>query len=284
VIGAKMNNQLENYVLERLKQFPTLAQILGESWLSKQLKKDRSQWNLITGWLATQESDPVFTAFSDWLTSLDGSLTFLHSRVDKNKWSKLGKKVRAHADRENTKGTLSEIALCVFLAQQNLPFEMEKQLDPVSNRDVDFAVLDPNGSVLNIEMHWLGESDHDKRLNQISAGYGGMPYPLSFGKMKSRIQDKILEKARKFTHGDITLIAFNVTDDPINGNSIYEAFEEALKGANNAAFQIVDGIIWFEMTAKEHLELKKRGVFINDMSPFAPQIHNSLFHNFWIHD
>lgn len=43
-----MNNQLENYVLERLKHFPTLAQILGENWLVKQLKKDRSQWDLIT--------------------------------------------------------------------------------------------------------------------------------------------------------------------------------------------------------------------------------------------
>lgn len=279
-----MNNQLENYVLERLKQFPTLAQMLGESWLPKQLKKDRSQWNLITAWLVAQESDPFFTAFSDWLISLDGSLAFLHSRVDRNKWSKLVKKVRAHADRENTKGTLSEIALCVFLAQQNLPFEMEQQLDPVSNRDVDFAVLDPNGSALNIEMHWLGESDRDKRLNRISADYGGISYPLSFGKMKNRIQDKILEKARKFTHGDITLIAFNVTDDPINGNSIYEAFEEALKGADNAAFQIVDGIIWFEMSAEKHLQLKKRRVSINDKSPFALQIRNSLFHNFWIHD
>lgn len=278
-----MNDRLETYVIERLKQFPTLAQVLGDNWLSKQLKKDRSQWNLITGWLATPTNDPFFTAFSDWLTSLDSSLTFLHHRVDKNKWSKLGKKVRAHADRENTKGTLSEIALCVFLAQQNLPFEMEKQLDPVSNRDVDFAVRDLSGSVLNIEMHWLGESDHDKRLNQISADHGGISYSPSFGKMKRRIQDKILEKARKFTHDDITLIAVSVTDDSINRNLISEAFEEALRGSNIAAFQIVDGIIWFEMTAKDCLTLNNRGVFINDKSPFAPQIRNSLFPNLWIH-
>lgn len=277
-----MNNQLDKYISERLSQFPTLAQILGEKWLAKQLKKDRSKWSLITGWLATPENDPFFNAFKDWLTSLDGSLNFLQSHVDRNMWSKLGKKVRSHADRENTKGTLSEIALAVFLVQRNLPFEMEKQLDIASKRDVDFVVRDPTGSILNIEMHWLGESDRDEHLNQISADYQGLAYPLSFETMKNRIQNKILEKAEKFTQSDITIIAFNVTDDPTNQSLIVEAFEEGLKGTNSAAFQIVDGIVWFEMKGEEQLILKDRELFISQDSPFAHQVSNSIFYDVWV--
>lgn len=274
-----MDDQLRSYISEHLKQFPHLSKVFDDSWITKQLSKPKEQWSLITGWLAR------FEDFHPWLQDLDGAVELLQKHLDRDKWVKVRKKLRLPADRENTKGTLSEISLCVFLVRHNFGFEMEKCLDTNNNCDVDFSILEARGIILNVEMYWFGEADKDKQLDQISAAYGGMPYSINFGAMKNRIKNKIKEKAEKFSKDDITLLAVNCTDEPIAGGQKYsvieEAFQEALREENGADYQIVDGVVWFELQKGIQFMPQKRGICLNPQSDFKDQISASAFIKYW---
>jgi hypothetical protein len=116
------------------------------------------------------------------------------------------KKVKSSSDRANTKGTLAEVAFCLFLASNNYTFMMERKINPANNKDVDFSILNDESNSLNIEIHYLGESEREKRLDQISAAWY-MPFTPLWEHDKNRIQNVLKIKSEKFTANEMTLVA-----------------------------------------------------------------------------
>jgi len=263
----------------RLQSFPTLLKVLGPNWLSTQLSKKPHEWSLITDWLATLKADAAYATADAWLVSVEGSLVLLKQHVTKPTWLQLSKKISEHANREKTKGTLSEVALALFLVENSLIFEMEKKLVTESHKDVDFSIDDPTRCLLNIEVTWLGEAGSHKRAAEAA---DGAAFQVDVKKVESRIQKRLLAKAEKFTTDDITLVALNLTDDPGNSATVASAFTQALKGGDSAAFAPIDGVIWFELESAAHLLLKQRHIVLRADSAKAQTIQHSKFHQAWI--
>jgi len=100
--------------VERLHQFKHLRGLIQDNWLRKQCSKTIEQYSLITGWLTTSEDDWNW-AFRKNTQALEDALSRLVGNIPINIWKKLGKKLRAPSDRAESKGTIAELSLAIFI-------------------------------------------------------------------------------------------------------------------------------------------------------------------------
>ena len=149
-----VNHRLDRQDAEqRLSQFPVLASVLGPNWFAQEYSKPIEQWSLITGWVSRIDDNIFGNQFEKWLKDLDAALKSLkNSHLSTTAWQKLERKVRSHSDRTGFKGTMSEIAMCRFLAAKRFPLDLEIKLVPQSNKDVDVRITMPNSVMLHIEV------------------------------------------------------------------------------------------------------------------------------------
>jgi len=257
--------------IERLRQFHHLSAIIDEKWLQTQLKKCVEKYSLITGWLTTPEEEwKAF--FHPLVNALDQALDVLKGKVSPNTWKKITHKIRAASDRAETKGTLAEISMAVFLTKHGIQFEMEKQLDPCSKKDVDFSIT-YEGEEIHIEMQWLSESKRSRVPSDIALEFSPFETQIDFPYEKRRIRNKIKDKCPKFTQEDITLVALDCTEVPELGgkypSAVYDALrdifhkKESLDDTSTQIRSLVDGVIWFKLDINNALCPQKRGYISN---------------------
>jgi len=279
----KIINQLA--AEQRLQQLPTLASLLGNNWIAQEYKKPIEQRSLVTGWISQEEIDLWY-----WLEDLDSALAFLKTQVHPNSWQTLSKKVSSHSTSSNFKGTLSEVAMCMFLARNNIAFELEAILASGSDKNVDVKALAE--TPIYIEVQWLSPSDISERGADIASAYDEA-YEIDFDAEKLRIKRKVRDKTPKFTIEDITLVALDCTTAPQLGgarrfSTIKAAITEAYTGRNwqgeetpyaqseidKAIRQCVNGVIWFEIEPRHELVPAKRDFCLN---PTLPTDRKALF-------
>jgi hypothetical protein len=272
----KIINQLA--AEQRLQQLPALASLLGDNWIAQEYARPMQQRSLVTGWISSQEEIHLY-----WLEDLNSALAFLKTQVHPNSWQTLSKKVGSHSTRSNFKGTLSEVAMCVFLARNNIAFELEARLVSGSNKNVDVKALAE--TPIYIEVQWLSPSDISERGADIASDYDEA-YEMDFDAEKYRIKHKVSDKTPKFTMEDITLVALDCTTAPELGgtrrfSTIKAAIAEAYTGRNwqgeetpyaqsdidKAIRQFVNGVIWFELEPRHQLVPAKRDFCLNPALP-----------------
>ena len=279
---------------KRLQRLPNLAEALGANWLAREYQTPIDHWSLITGWISLKDN-----GCWHWLEDLDRALGLLKAQVSSDSWRKIVRKVRSHSDRSNSKGTLSEIATCVFLTNNSIRFELETRLVKDSKKDVDIRAFVYEGDPLHIEVQWLSSSDDSERGAAIASAYGEV-YELDFDEEKWRIKGKIYDKTSKFTHDAITFVALNCTTSPVLGGSdrlsvIKEAVIEAYTGRNILGEEIpyadsdvdkdirlyADCVIWYELDPGNGLLPIKRDFCLNPKSPHRKSISISRFVSLW---
>lgn len=262
----------------RLERLPYLSLILDSNWLQEECKKPVESWSQITGWLCSwQEGRPRDEAFVSWIRDLDAAIGTLKNGVSQNSWRTIRKKLRSHSDRSETLGTLSEIALCVFLTANNMPFNLEVSLHTENQTDVDVQVFPNLAHPVNIEVQWLSPSDKSERGSRVAASYGGV-YKYRFDDYEGpRIKQKVYDKIKKFTVDDATLVALNYTLCPelidVGSAAVSEAFTGLDLGGNVTSHansdidlsirQMVDGVIWFTLMPGNGLFPVRRGTILN---------------------
>lgn len=255
----------------RLEELPSLSSLLDANWLDKELDKPISQWSLVMGWLSYGEDN----SFLYWLKDLDSALAFLKMHSTSSAWKKIVKKLRSHSDRANFKGTLSELAMCVFLSQFEISYELEVALIHGTKKDVDIqAQLGPNQAV-NIEVQWLSPSEKSERKADIAAQYGINEFPgfNNYYEMQ-RIKQKVFDKTAKFTEHDITFVALDCTPSPELGSAevspIYESFDKLFNNVecdiDDSIRKYVDAIIWFQLQPGNTLFPVRRRIIENPHS------------------
>ncbi|MCD6345194.1 MAG: hypothetical protein J7M17_06305 [Anaerolineae bacterium] len=267
---------------DRLKQFLTLHELLGPDWLLTEYVKPIEQWSLITGWISKSHEYP----YDVWIADLDDALQFLKSKVLPEVWRVLERKMKAHHDRADSKGLLSEIATCIFLAHNDLPFDLERSLLSEGSKDVDISVcLDGFARLVHLEVQWLSPSARSERGAAAGAPYREF-YKYNFPYEKYRVKGKIHGKTSKFTQSDITLVVLDCTTCPELGGmrdlctiseSAYEAFTGCDMAGNPTGYansemdreirDKIDGVIWFQLEPGNSLMPLKRGALENHHSP-----------------
>jgi len=295
------NNRLNQKKTEqRIRQFPSLAKVLGPNWFTQEYDKPIRQWSLITGWVSQSNDEFFGDQFEKWLEDLNLALELLSPPGSSvTTWQKLQRKVREHSDRANFKGTLSEIAICRFLVDEQFSVDLEIRLNSQSNKDVDIRTGLPDSAILHIEVQWLSPSESSERGAAI-ASIDGEGYRLDYDKEKLRVKYKVSDKAPKFTVEDITLVALDCTTSPeLGGNHGHSVIEEALYEActgrswqgkptgfyddevDTAIRKCVDGVVWFELQHGNGLIPQKRGLYINPVSPHSRKVKESAFIKAW---
>jgi len=278
----------------RLQQLPVLAGVLGADWLSREYRRPIEQWSLVTGWISLEDNE-----FWHWLEDLDRALGFLKVQVSSANWQKITRKIRSHSNRGNFKGTLSEIAMCVFLASNHVEFEMENNLVSGSEKDVDFTAYISEAEPLHIDVQWLSPSERSEIGAAIAAVYNE-GYDMDYEYEKRRIKNKIREKTSKFTQDDITFVAIDCTSSSELGGGhgypvIRETFSEACidrnlkdeevpyidSGVGKTIHLLVDGVIWYELEPGKGLSPVKRGFCLNPKSPHRKSMSISQFVSLW---
>lgn len=281
---------------KRLSALPNLEQVLASNnWLERQLTKPVQDWSQITGWLCSwEEGKPEDEVFVSWIKDVDTALGFLQERVSQKNWAVICRKVRAHSDRQETLGTLSELAVCMFLAANNISFDFEVNLQPESRTNVDFQVDPGCGRPVNIEVQWLSPSDRSERGARLAAIYGGA-YPFQYKQEGFRIKQKVYDKIQKLTSEDTTLVALNYTLCPEMIEVGKEVMSETFTGLDfegqpgcyadspidTAVRQFVDGVMWFTQAPGIHLQPITRGVLVNSSSTKVEDIGLSEFIRLW---
>lgn len=277
---------------KRLHQFEHLSQVLSDGWLKTQVQKPVERYSLIAGWLTTPEAEwnPLWQFR---IAALDNAVAILAGNVSQTVWDKLQKKITAHSDRAESKGTLAEISLALFLVQHNIPFEMETQLDSASKKDVDFSLQFDGQEPVHIEMQWVSESDALARAADALAPYK-LPATINFPQEEIRILNKVYDKTSKFTQDDITLVALDCTTFPeiggtypwvpigaalghTMGNQIYGPLSEKAIVIR----ELVDGVIWFESDPRNAFFPVKRGYLLNQHSPHSHKLSLSRWGELW---
>lgn len=192
-------------------------------------------------------------------------------------------KIRLHSDRANTKGTLSEVALWLFLVRNGIPFDLEVKLSS-GNRDVDIQANLPAQGHLCIEVQWLSPSAISDRGAEIATAYCEA-YPMDYNYEKFRIKSKVSEKIAKFTESGLCIVALDCTASPELGGglpyapvgkALHEAFIGKTVQGDDTGYkdtevdkkirQFVGGVIWFELEPGKGLIPLKRGSIINPTS------------------
>ncbi len=272
---GSLNRVPVEVALKRLHQFSCLSTVVTEAWLRKQMKKDVSQYSLLTGWLTASPEDWDWT-FAKNTQALENALVLLRNTVSGDIWRKLCKKVRVPSNRAESKGTLAELSLAVFLVSNRLSFDMETQLNPP--KDVDFSVEFDGLDDVHIEMQSLAESKASQRTSQASADWGGLPVSIDFKGEEKRVIGKVFDKTAKLSTKDITLVALDCTAIPEHGGvglgTIPDALEHIfvktisnLSDPEKAIQQLVDGVIWFQVDFNNVLQPIRRGIVLNQYSP-----------------
>jgi hypothetical protein len=262
--------------LERLHQFSCLSGVVSDGWLRKQMKKDAAQYSLLTGWLTTSPDDWKW-AFRRNTQALETALETLQDKVSADIWRKLCSKVLAKSDRAESKGTLAELSLAVFLATNGVSFGMETQLNPP--KDVDFSLKFDGLDDVHIEMQSLAESATSQQSSQASAAWGGLPVSINFKSEERRVIGKVFDKTAKLVDDQITLVALDCTAIPEHGGVGLGTIPDALdhifaKSASNlsdpeqAIRQLVDGVIWCESDFPNALLPVRRDCIMNNHSKY----------------
>jgi hypothetical protein len=279
---------------ERLKLYPNLACILGNDWIAIQYQKPIKEWTLINGWISSTDPDYAY-----WLEDLDYAVGYLRPKVSAEVFKKIATKLKSHSDRANTKGTLSEISIMMFLAKNDIRFDLEKKLIS-GDKDVDISAEISGEVPVNIEIQWLSPSDISERGAEIASLYGEA-YTMDYDSEEYRIKKKVFDKTPKLTREDITFIALDCTTAPeLGGPRLYSpigsAVFEAFTGKNvqgetmpYAYSQIditirnyVDGVIWFQLCPGNKLLPKERGIVINPSSGHRSDEQVFKFQKVWL--
>lgn len=274
---------------KRLTKYPELGGLLGPNWLKREYKKQVPEYSLIAGWLSF--SDDTFTTH---LSSLEETLKFILPRVDKSTCLKIKSKLKSHGDRDNTKGTISEIALIQTLIKNKIKFSLEVSLTP-DNKDIDIQINCESDATLNIEVTRTSFSDAGKR----ATAHYGLAYPIFNPKEWYRIQNKMQDKIPKFTKDDITFVAIDITDIPefggrnftplelfceevFTGEKANENFPDVDKKLSSEFRNLVDGVIWFEVDFNHNLQTFNHGISINPQSRFQSENCIQKFRDIWV--
>jgi len=267
----------EDETLKRLSQFQQLSTVIDKAWLKRQLKKRVEQYSLITGWLTSSENEWRWM-YRKFTSSLDKAIEFLAAKTSTQVWNKLRSKIKSQSDRAETKGTLAEIALAVFLAQNDILFDLETRLNPTSDKDVDFSLKFADLKPVHIEVQWISESDSSSRAADTVALYG-LAANIDFPDEERRIRGKVFGKTAKLTKDDITLVALDCTTSPeLSGEHLFTPISEALTHifgtqvygplteSDTAIRELVDGVIWFENDIYHTVFPTKRSYILNEHS------------------
>ena len=274
----------QDVVQKRLAALPNLRSVLDDKWVAKEYEKPVEQRSLISGRLSI-DWNGLDQIYESWSKDLDSALGLVKNYVSNDVWCVVKRKIQAHCDRSESKGTSSEIAIWAFLAKHNVPFKLETELIPGSNKNVDISI-DLNGKEsVHIEVQWLSPSDNSERGAAAASIYRGA-YPYKFDYEIYRIKSKVYDKTPKLTVEDITLVALNCTVCPVLGGdrkgcSIEESILEAFTGCDSQGNptpyvhsdidtkirELVDGVIWFELKPGGELQPENRGVCLNPVSP-----------------
>lgn len=281
---------------ERLHQFEHLSQVIDDRWLRRQLSKTVEQYSLIAGWLTLSEFEWNLS-YEKLAAALDAALAILDGNVSKAVENKLRSKIRAHSVRAETKGTLAEISLAVFLVQRDIPFEMETRLAATSKKDVDFSLQFDGLEPVHIEVQWISESEALARAVDALAPYE-LPATINFPQEETRILNKVYDKTSKFIREKITLVALDCTEFPdIGGTYPWAPIGEALAHAlgnqiygplskkATAIRELVDGVIWFELDIDidRALSPKCRGYRLNEHSEHFGSASLTRMIELWSH-
>jgi hypothetical protein len=288
----------QSEVEKRLSELPSLEKALEAGWVAREFSKPFDQWSLIAGWLSKPENDPLYPYFAAWLVDLDGALALLQEKAEAPVWRKIRTKVRAHCDRAEIKGTLSEIAVALFCVQRELPIALERTLAGDNNKNVDVSVLYTHP--VHIEIHYLSLSDREARATEQLSSYR-LWYSTDFDQARYRIKLKIHDKTSKFTESDITFVAINCTECPDLGgarehSTMHESALEAFTGrdlhgevtpyadsdVDRSIRRLVDGVIWFELRTGNGLLPAARGACLNPNSPLLGKSSISDFVRHWM--
>jgi len=285
-----------SFAEKKLQRLFFLSDVLGENWLAKEYSKPIEQWNLIAGWISLDDMYKINGWAWVWLKDLDEALEFLKTKVTLYSWKKIVKKLRAHTDRANIKGVLSELALWKFLGLNDVPFDLELQLISSSTKDVDITAFSTNKKPLHIEVQWLSPSDVSERGASIAALYDES-YPIDYNYEIWRIKQKVYDKTPKFTEGDITYVALDCTTSPeMSGNRfspIDKVIAETFTGENTqyanseidkSIRQLVDSVIWFELESGRGFLPVNRGICVNSKSSNRNEPSISEFIKLWVED
>jgi len=279
--------------VERLHQFEHLSQVIDDHWLKTQLSKTVEQYSLITGWLTLSEFEWNWT-YGKLTAALDAALAILDGNVSESVGNKFRSKLRAHSVRAETKGTLAEISLAVFLVQRGIPFEMETRLAATSKKDVDFSLQFDGLEPVHIEMQWVSESDMSVRAANAGAPYG-LGANFNYHREEIRILNKIYGKTSKLTQNDITLVALHLEERMISGTYPWGPVGEDLEhclgneicghlNENAAAIrELVDGVIWFELDFDRAFFPICRGYRLNEHSKHFGSLSLTKWIELWSH-
>jgi hypothetical protein len=275
----------------RLDEFPQLKDLLGPRWLGQDLRRPEEQWSLLTGWLSTGDQW-LWPIFERWLQDLDSAIGHLWEYLPRDVYNKIAGKLRRHNDRAESKGTLSEVALALWLSQQRLAFDMERKLVPGRGKDVDFTIA-IEGELVHVDVQWVSESDKSSRA-AAAAGAFGMFASIDFGYKERRVVEKLFDKLGKFTETDITLVAFNYTDDPTLGTSLVtvpsQIFATSTSPAKESAGdagpdepirRLCDGVLSFYLEPGNGLLLHGQELVINELSSHAAALGLRRFVALW---
>lgn len=272
--------------VERLHQFEHLSELIQDNWLKKQGSKTVEQYSLITGWLTTSEDDWNW-AFRKNTQALEDALSRLTGSVPENLWKKLCGKLRVPSGRAESKGTIAELSLAIFLVRHSISFDMETPLQPP--KDVDFSLKFGGVGDVHVEMQSLAESAASQRTSKASADYGGLPVSIDFKGEERRIIGRIHDKTPKLVENEITLVALDCTAIPEHGgiglgtipdalSHIFGQGTSALTDVEKQIRQLVDGVIWFQIDFDNALQPVKRGYFLNEYSNH----HNAVSLKEWV--
>jgi hypothetical protein len=172
---------------EELEEYPTLKSILGHKWLERQYRKPEQHFNSLMRWISSTEN-----YYRLYLSTLESIIAFLISKVESNDRQKIESKIRVNSDRPTFLGTLTEIAVMYFLAENEIKFHLEVALT-VNGTDVDIQAHLDRVAPVNIEVCRLALSDKGECASEIASHYN-MDYPIYNEYEYKRLRDKVFEK------------------------------------------------------------------------------------------
>lgn len=281
-----------NVAHQRLQSFTLLSTLVSTQWLNQQLEKSVEEYNLITGWLTTSE-DFWNWAFRKNTQALEDALSFLTGKIPENHWKKVCSKLRVPSNRAESKGTITELSLAIFLVTHGISFDMETPLQPP--KDVDFSLKFGDTGDVHVEMQSLAESAASQRISKASADYGGLHVSIDFKDEERRIIGKIHDKTPKLVENEITLIALDCTAIPEHGGVGLGTIPDVLSrvfGQDNSELtksekkirQLVDGVIWFQIDFDNALRPVNRGYLLNEHSEHYSAASLQKWIALWSHE
>jgi hypothetical protein len=266
----------EATALQRLQTFSNLYAITGQLWLNEQMQKPVTHYSLLTGWLTSDVESWTYT-YMPMAAALDTATSTLVAGTSGVVQQRLIEKITVQSKRAESKGMLGELAFAVFLVRKSIPFRLETNLDPANQKNVDFTLDLGLGDKVHVEMQWVSDST-EAWLDPRFVPEEGLEIPINFKYEEHRPLVKIASKVPKFTLADITLVALDLTADPMLGGvnsptltgALAKAFGQntpnQLSPEEQSIRQLVDGVIWSESALPKELFPVRRGFLLNERS------------------